>query len=235
MNKIHQINQKNSAVFYLHDRLLAKSSHLNKNCDTMLRSLLFSFIDGTSINAEVGNDFILHSSNLHLDLKQLSPGLLAAIWLLCAEEVTEEELYKLVRKTDRTDTSVFRLTCYIQEFIELGLICHTVGTDESSLATLIPISTPYQFHFSQVVSDKNYVLSCFAERYKDNGLLALKSSLFPGKVILKDCRSEVMVNELVKPQNIHSLSKLTDISIEKVQLFLSLLLSAKLLSEFSEE
>jgi hypothetical protein len=235
MNQARQISKKNSSVIYLDNHLAAKNSRFYKNCDGISRSLLFSFIEGTSINAATGNDFVLDSSHVHLDLQQLSPGLLAAIWLLCAEEATQEELSNLAHRLDRTNASLFRLHCYIQQFIELGLLCHTVRTNNDSLATLIPLATPYQFHFSQAVLDKKYSLSHLTCCHRDNQLLTLESSLFPGKVIIKDWRSEAMINELAKPQDIHDLSKLTDVSIDDVQLFLSLLLSAKILSESGQE
>lgn len=234
MNQAHQVSKKNASVIYLHSNIGAKNSRFSKNCDKMSRSLLLSFIDETSVRAAKGHDFVLHSPNLQLDLKQLSPGLLAAIWLLCSEEATQEALSNLAYTTDRTNASLFRLSCYIQQFIELGLLCHTVRADEDSLATLIPIATPYQFHFSQAGLDKKYLLSHVTCCHQDNGLLTLKSSLFPGKVILKDWRSEAMINELAKPQDSHRLSELTGISVDNVQLFLSLLLSAKMLSEFNQ-
>lgn len=235
MNQVRSISKKKASVIYLENYAIAKNSRLQKNGDMMSRSLLLSFVEETSISAATGHDFVLHSSNLQLDLKQLSPGLLAAIWLLCAEEVSEEELNNLVQKTERNNASLAQLSSYLQKFIELGSICHTVCADGDSLATLVPIATPYPFHFSLAAPDKKYCLSHLTCCDRENGLLTLKSSLFPGKVMIKDWRSEATIGELKKPQNSHSLSELTGISVDRVQLFLSLLLSAKMLSELNEE
>ena len=143
----------------------------------MPSSLLLSFKKNTSVSEFSKENFVLKSRNITLNLKQLSPGLLAAIAILGAEGATEEALSDLVLETDG-NSALPQFYYYLQQFINLGLICHTVQADGLPLATLVPISTPYKFQFSQVAPDTKYAMSRFAYCRKDNLQLVVESPLY---------------------------------------------------------
>ncbi len=200
----------------------------------MPSSLLLSFKKNTSVSEFSKENFVLKSRNITLNLKQLSPGLLAAIAILGAEGATEEALSDLVLETDG-NSALPQFYYYLQQFINLGLICHTVQADGLPLATLVPISTPYKFQFSQVAPDTKYAMSRFAYCRKDNLQLVVESPLYPAKIILGDWRGAALIAELAKPQDCRTLTQIPSLSADGAQMFLNLLLSAKMLSEVSEE
>ena len=197
-------------------------------------TLSLSFLKNISLSKQSGDNFTLHSPTFKLNLQQPSLGLLAAIKILCAEGATEAELSELVLKTDG-DSNLHQFYYYLQQFISLGLICHTLKADGIFWATMIPISTPYQLEFSEVAEDKKYVLSRFAYCHQDNWQLILESPLSQAKISLADWRSAALINEFAQIQDSRTLTKIPGVSVDTARMFLSLLLSAKMVSQVRED
>ncbi len=192
--------------------------------------LSLSFLPNISLSEDSKDNFTLHSPSFKLNLQQPSVGLIAAIKILCAEGATETELSELVLNTDGNST-LPQFYYYLQQFISLGLICHTLKADGVCWATMIPISTPYKVEFSEIAEDKKYLLSRFAYCHQDNHQLTLESPLSQAKITLADWRGAALINQLAQTQNCNTLTKIPGVSVDKAQMFLSLLLSAKMVSE----
>jgi oxazoline/thiazoline dehydrogenase len=199
-----------------------------------MTNLVLSFKKDIFLDERAGGEFTLRSPTVTLDLKHLPVGVKAAIAILATEEATEEELCNPILLTDG-NSALPQFYYYLQQFLDLGWICHTIRADESSLATLIPIATPYQFEFFAVAIAQKYVLSRFAYCHQNNEQFVLESPLSRAKVVLKDWRSAAIINLLAQPQDCHALNAIPGISTDTAQLFLSLLFSSKMLSEIDEE
>lgn len=199
-----------------------------------MTNLLLSFKQGISAIATSENGFGLRSPTFSLELGQLSEGMQAAIALLGDGDATEEQLGDLVLDKDGA-AEVARFYYYLQLFVNRGIICHTVESDGSPLATLVPISTPYKLKLLRVEVDKKYTLSRFAYVRRQDSRAIVESPLFPAKVILADWRGAALIGELAGPQDCHTLTKIPGVSPEAARLFLSLLLSAELLATEEEK
>jgi SagB-type dehydrogenase family enzyme len=200
----------------------------------MPNSLLLAFKQGISLTQAASNDFVLHSSTGKLNLKQPSPGLIAAIAILSTSGATEAELSELVIENDGGAT-LPQLYYYLQQFINLGLICHTVRADAVSLATAIPIATPYNFQVREAELDKQYVLSRFAYCHTDNMQMVWETPLFPAQIIVSARCGAAAIAALAQPQDCYSLSEILGVTADTARIFFSLLLSTKLVAEVDAE
>ncbi len=177
---------------------------------------------------------VLQSPLFNFSLKQLTPGLLSAFKLLATDGATEEQLIDLVLRTDGV-AALPKFYYYLQQFIDLHLICRTLVADDLPLATIVPISRYYQSSNKTVDLDKKYILSRFAYCRRDKEQMVLESPLSHARIILCDRRSTALITELIIPHTCSELAtKLSDFSLDTVKLFLNLLLSADFLSEVEE-
>lgn len=201
----------------------------------MPANLILSFKPGISLIEPSEAQMALQTEQTTLPLQQFSPGLIAAIRILCDQGATEAELSNLVCETDGWLT-LPKFHYYLNKFISLGTICHTINGDGFALAIAIPISSSYKFQFTNIVPGKKYTLSRFAYCHQDKDQMILESPLSPTQIVLANWRSGAIVTELVKPQSARELcDKIPGISEDIIQLFLSLLLSVQVLSEVNED
>lgn len=201
----------------------------------MAHSFVLSFKNGISLLEQSGEATALQTPNATLSLQHLSPGLLAAIRMLCTNGATEELLSNLVLQSDGFSI-LPKFYYYLEKLISFGTICHTLHADGFPLATIVPISPAYKFQFSEVALDKKYVLSRFAYCHKDKDQMILASPLSHAQIILADWRGGAIATELAKPQSSRELcAKIPGISEETVQMFLSLLSTASMLSEVKQD
>lgn len=196
----------------------------------MNSELRLSFTKDTFVREDSIDNFVLRSKTIELNLQQISPGLQAAFRVLEDEGATEEQLSNIVLETDGGST-LPQLYYYLQQFTHLGLICHTVWVDGVSLATCIPLATPYNFQFSEVALEQKYVLSRFAYCHAQNSQVIWETPLFPAQILVADWRGAALLAELAKPQNCHNLTKIPGIALDTAGIVLSLLLSATILSQ----
>lgn len=166
-----------------------------------------------------------------LNIEQISPGLLTVIRTLGADGATEEDLSNLLLEADSV-SELPKFYYYLQKFINLGMICHTVVCEGYPLATRFPIYPDQKLQFTDIAIDQKYVLSRFAYSHKEQEQLVLASPLVSAQVILANWQGAAVVAELSKPQTCLELcTTIPGISQQIMQLFLSLLLSTEMLSE----
>ena len=207
----------------------------------MPASFVLTFKKNISVIEQSSDRIIVQSSRIkgnlpqyRLNIEPVSPGLLTAIKTLAADGATEEHLSDLVLQTDGF-SELPKFYYYLQQFINLGIICHTVLCEGLPLATRVPIHPSDKFQLIEAAIDQNYALSRFAYCRKDKEQLLLESPLSHAEIILADWRGAGLIAELAKPQNCRELSnKIPGISQEIVQLFFSLLLSTEMLGEVQE-
>jgi SagB-type dehydrogenase family enzyme len=204
-------------------------------------SFVLSFKKNISVIEELSDRVVVQSPLVPLNLPQItlalnqpSSGLLAAIRMLAADGATEEYLTDLVLQTEGL-SELPKFYYYLQKFINLGMICHTVLLNGLPLATRVPISPSKEFKFRDAAIDQKYVLSRFAYCRKDQDQLLLESPLSHAEVILADWKGAAIVAELARPQTVREIgAKIPSISEETIQQFFSLLLSTEILGEVRE-
>jgi SagB-type dehydrogenase family enzyme len=202
----------------------------------MPQPLILAFKKGISINEQSGECVLqIDRTSNSLRLQQFSPGLQAVVRALCGEGGTEESLKDLAAQTGGISI-VPEFYYYLEKFTSLGLICYTIKVGgESPLATLVPLSTSWQFQFREVAPDKQYALSRFAYCRKDNLQLVVECPLSHAQIILGDWRGAALLTELAQPRSVADMAaNIPGISEETVRGFASLLWSAGMLSELQE-
>lgn len=207
----------------------------------MPQSFLLSFKKNISVVEESSDRIIVQSPRVRgnipqytLNIEQVSPGLLAAIKTLAADGATEEKLSDLVLQTDDV-SELPKFYYYLQQFINLGTICHSILCEGFPLATRVPIYPSDRFQFREAAIDQNYALSRFAYCRKDQEQLVLESPLSHAEIILADWKGAALIAELAKPQTCRELcTKIPGISEDTIQMFFSLLLSSEMLGEVKE-
>lgn len=208
----------------------------------MLYPFVLSFKKSISFVEESSDRVVLQSPlvtlnlpQISLNLDRLSPGLLAAFKVLAAEGGTEAYLTDLVIQSDGL-SQLPQFYYYLEQFINLGILCYTVLSEGLPLATLVPLSPHPQFQLQQAAKNQQYILSRFAYSRREQTQMVLESPLSHAQIICIDSRCGTLIAELAQPQRAKELCHtVSGISEETIQQFFSLLLTAQMLHEVTAE
>jgi oxazoline/thiazoline dehydrogenase len=191
--------------------------------------------DVSLIEPEETEQLVLQSSNRSLTFKQAQSGLKTALKTLASDGATLAELSQMVQQDDGNFLAL-RLYAYLQKFTHCGWLCHSVLAEGKAIAIAIPITSDYQFPYTEVTVESKYVLSRFAYCHQVDGQLVLESPLSQAQILLLDWRGAALVMQLARPQNCSEMmTGVPGIDLETVRQFVSLLLSAQMLSEVRED
>ncbi|MBW4553469.1 MAG: SagB family peptide dehydrogenase [Aphanocapsa sp. GSE-SYN-MK-11-07L] len=202
----------------------------------MSQQLLLSFKKDVSlIEPEETEQLVLQSSNRSLTFKQARSGLKTALKTLADGGATLVELNQMVQQDDGNFLAL-RFYVYLQKFSNLGWLCHSVLAEGKAIAIAVPITSDYQFPYTEVAVNSKYMLSRFTYCHQVSGQLLLESPLSQTQVLLLDWKGTALFSQLAKPYSCHELvTGIPGISLETVKQFVSLLLSTQMLSEASED
>ncbi|MEG4852421.1 SagB family peptide dehydrogenase [Microcoleus sp. B5-D4] len=191
--------------------------------------IILSFKPEISLIEDAEKGLILKAPYIDFNLNKLSPGIVAAIKVISTAGATETALTQLVVATDGS-SALAKFYYYLEQFVILGLVYHTLEIDGSAIATAVPIATPYKWQLSETITDNNYQLSRFAYCHSEKSHLVVESPLSKAKIILKDWRSAALINELSRPKAISDLTTIPGVSEATARLFISFLLTTEVLS-----
>jgi len=198
------------------------------------KHLLLAFSSDISIVEEAQKTVRVENNNKTLTIQQISSGLLATIKVLSSGGATEEVLSELFIKSDGFH-ALPKFYFYLEQFINIGFICITFSSDGCPLVTIVPNCPNYSFHFKEVDLETKYSFSRFAYCHKEEKQMILESPLSLAKMILQNWQSAAIITELAEFRNCHELChKIPGISEKTIQMFLSLLWSAEMISEKEE-
>ncbi|MGK7872412.1 MAG: SagB family peptide dehydrogenase [Xenococcaceae cyanobacterium] len=194
-------------------------------------SLILSFRKDVSLRSKPGGGFVLLAAGLGLKLAPLSSGAIAALEVLLSGGAARDRLSDIVLAKDGL-SELPKFVYYLENFIHLGLICHTVSVNGLPLAKFVPCSPACQLRFNELEPDTQYILSRFAYFHKDEGQMILESPLSPAQIVWPDWRGMAIAAEIAKPRSIRELSStIPGLSEEEVQVCLTFLLSAQMIYE----
>jgi oxazoline/thiazoline dehydrogenase len=202
----------------------------------MSQHFLLSFTKNISLIEQPETErLVLQSSNRSLTFKQARPGLKAALKTLASAGATLVELNQIVQQDDE-DFPLLRLYGYVQKFSTLGWLCHSVSAAGQAIATAVPLTSEYQFAYTEVATESKYVLSRFAYCHSVGGQLLLESPLSQAQVQLLDGKGAALFGQLVKPCSCSELiAEVPGLSLETTKQFINLLLSLQMLAEVRED
>ncbi len=191
--------------------------------------------DISCIESDETDRLILQSLTHALTFKQVQSGLKTALRTLADGGATLAELSQMVQQDDGNFPALQFYT-YLQRFTHCGWLCHSALAEGLPIAIAIPITSDYQFPYTEVVVESRYILSRFAYCHSVEGQLVLESPLSQSQVLLLNWQGAVLVTQLARPQSCHDiLAAVPGISLKTVQQFVSLLLGAQMLSEVGED
>lgn len=191
--------------------------------------------DISLIEPEQTEQLVLQSSNRSLIFKQVQSGLKTALKTLADSGGTLAELSQMIQQDDGV-FSALRFLAYLQKFSNFGWLCRSVLAEGQAIAIAVPITEDYQFPYTEVAVESKYMLSRFAYCHQVEGQLLLESPRSQAQVLLLDWQGAALVMQLAKLHNCSEMvTGVPGISLETVKQFVSLLLSAQMLSEVSED
>jgi len=200
----------------------------------MSSEILLSFKkDVCLINQPESEQLILVSGERQLVFKNAQPGLIYALESLTKSEVTTTQLKQFVLDKDGFEARI-KFVHHLKKVINFGFICHNLVVDGTKIATVIPLTSDYEFPQLKVAPEAKYILSRFASSQQNQGKIILKSSYSTAEITL-DWRGGALISLLSIPQTIEQLSaQIPGISPEVIEPFLNLLLSHEMLAEVQE-
>ncbi|WP_013334726.1 SagB family peptide dehydrogenase [Gloeothece verrucosa] len=197
----------------------------------MSYSLFLSFRKDVSLKQKLEAEYVLFAVDISLKLPPLSSGEIAALEILLAEGATRDRLSEVILAKDGF-SELTTFFYYLEKFIHLGLICHTISINGLPLATIIPCSPACQLRFNELEPNKEYILSRFAYLHKENEQMILESPLSSAQILLADWRGIALIAEMTKPRNVQELSSIIPgLLAENVQVLLVFLLTAEMIYE----
>lgn len=210
----------------------------------LLSDPILQFKNNVSLEKSEHHAYLKTTYNT-LNIDQLTPGLVAAIQLLCNQGATEEELSDLILQTDGF-SGLPRFYFYLDNFIRFNIINYTICVHGSPLAKIAPISSDFSFDFANLIKkefdfseqqlNQTYILSRFTYCRKEEKYLVLESPLSHFQIILLDWRGAAIISELSQPKKPDQISnQIPGISEEISKLFLQLLLNAKMIWEIEKD
>ncbi|MBV8883269.1 MAG: SagB family peptide dehydrogenase [Chroococcidiopsidaceae cyanobacterium CP_BM_RX_35] len=202
----------------------------------MPQQFLLSFKKDISLfEPEATERLVLQSPKHSMTFKQAQSGLKTALKTLADGGATLIELSQMVQQDDG-DFLALRFYAYLQKFSNFGWLCHSVLAAGEAIAIAIPITSDYQFPYTEVAVESKYVLSRFAYCHQVEGQLVLESPLSQTQVLLLNWQGAALFSQLARPHSCSELvTKVLGISLETAKQFVSLLLSVQMLSEISED
>ncbi len=202
----------------------------------MSQQFLLSFKKDVSlIEAEETKQLVVQSSNCSLTFKQVQSGLKTALKTLADGGANLAQLSQMVQQDDGNFLAL-RFYTYLQKFSNFGWLCHSVLAEGKAIAIAIPMTSDYQFSYTEVAVESKYVLSRFAYSHQVEEQLLLESPLSQTQVLLMDWKGAALLSQLAKPHSCQELvSGIPGISLETVKQFVNLLLSAQMLCEVCED
>ncbi|MEH2107733.1 SagB family peptide dehydrogenase [Nostoc sp.] len=200
----------------------------------MPSEFLVSFREDICLIQPTQNEqFILQSGERKLTFKNAQTGLKIALKTLKTGGATLSHLKNTIHENDGFE-ALQKFHYYLKKFASLGWLCYSVLSDKTKIATVIPLTSDFEFTVQKVPVEAKYVLSRFAYSHQVAGKTLLESPLSFAQIIL-DWRGAALIAALSTPQNISQLSaEIPGISSETAEQFISLLFISKMLFQVAE-
>lgn len=197
----------------------------------MTASLLLSWREGVSTEANAKDAFRVQGPHVRVVLRHLTPAIVNALEQLTSLGTEEEHLTELV--LDAGGAAALASWYYtLQQLADRGLVCRVVQDAGKPLATLVPIAPAFPFTSPSALGDGPFLLSRFAYLRRMEDKFVLESPLVRARLILQDDRCAALLALLAKsrtrPELIERACMLPE---DAIALMLGLLTSAEMLQK----
>ncbi|HEY7068007.1 MAG TPA: SagB family peptide dehydrogenase [Chloroflexota bacterium] len=192
----------------------------------MAHPLVLQFRPGTSLVEETGEQVTIRCPAGTLPVRELTPGLRAALRTLAADGATEDALSDLIIEHD--GTSGLPVWYYhVQCWADLCLLAYGMLAAGTPLATLVPMTRDFTWRTLRDDPATRYQLSRFAYVRRLGDALVLESPLAPARTVLHGARGLAAVGALTRATSVKALAATLDgMALDTVATLLRLLVSA---------
>jgi SagB-type dehydrogenase family enzyme len=191
-------------------------------------AVVLSWREGVTTAAAGDGALDVQGPGGRVSLRHVAPVLLDALGRLSPPGEGEDRLAELVQGDG--NGALTRWYYYLQRLSRRGLVCRTVHTNGTRLATLVAVSPSFVARPVPAAPGCRYVLSRFAGLRRLGDAAVVESPLAHAKVILNDGRAAALVGALTAPATAEELSgRVVGLSADAVAGVLTLLWRAGLL------
>lgn len=161
-----------------------------------------------------------------LSLRQLTPALEDALFLLAGSGATKETLTALVA-TSEGAPGLAKLFHYLSRLDQLAILSRRLESEEGPFASLHPISPYLDYQDSKASADLPYVLSQFAYFRNVNGTLTLETPRGHARVDLIADSAVAALHELTNPRTAQELpGRVPGLDLERAHWLMRFLVNA---------
>ncbi|MDD3363707.1 MAG: SagB family peptide dehydrogenase [Syntrophomonas sp.] len=172
-----------------------------------------------------------HSSTQSYLFKGFSNGIRKVVEILKTGGGSEEALSEIILQEDG-EIGFPRFYYYLQRFMNLGLICHSVLIGPDVLATYIPFSPGHSFQHTKLDMNSRYILSRFAYIRREGRQSVLESPLAHARIVLAHWQASAVINLMADACSCQKLQQhLPRLSEHDLERFLGFLLHAGMIEE----
>lgn len=194
---------KNSIIYYLHKEVKLENSD-----------------DKIKIALGIGNLTIPYTK-----------GTWKAFSLLVENGATEDKLLDII--TNEGEFNQLSIFLYqLQQFIQLGIIVISAGTNTGNFAKLVPCSLLFKFNYTSPDPNQLYVFSRFAFIRRKEQNFIIESPLAYAHIELYDTAALEIIGFLSTPNSINNISsKKKDLAIDKIKGLFLLFINIQAITE----
>jgi protein-L-isoaspartate(D-aspartate) O-methyltransferase len=198
--------------------------------DAQTASLFLHLSEGASIARNAASEVLVQFGAGTATFRKLSPALVAALHELGSTGGYETVLADQLLITDGIE-GLTLFYSYLQKLGEWQLLIRSVVLDDAPIATLAPIASSFQYAGRSIVARRRYRLSRFAFSRVREGAATLESPLGHARITLDGPQAALIVHALAQPRRLDELCAQVDVPAGSVQLLMTLMLNACMLTE----
>ncbi len=195
---------------------------------TISNKYVLSFREGVNFS-ECEKGFIIQNESRRLTYRPCVPEVRMLLEALKRGDSTQNQIFGLICQNGG-NIDFFSFCSFLSELSHYGILSYTVSWDGRPLVTAVPLSSPFEFSFSEIDEKCQYLLSRFAYVRRKGEVMVLESPLSHVQILLRDWRCLSILGLLSSPMMNAELSDhLHEIPQEVLRNYLSLLCSCRII------
>ncbi len=200
----------------------------------MTSSFFLSLRASVSLERLDDESFVLRDEMRGASLRGLSEETVAAFESIATVGEQEELLADKIAQRDGP-LALAKFRYYLRSLEQLGWLLRSSRLDGKNLATLVPVSSSFQFSNPDLQSDDQFALSRFVYLRNTDGEMIMESPLAHARVVLHDARVTILLHALSRLRRaVDLVNECADLPAEVVQNLIALLTAAGMVTREEE-
>jgi SagB-type dehydrogenase family enzyme len=196
-------------------------------------SFFLSLREGTSFTPRGDDEVVLQQGASASAFRCPPAGTLRALRQIASTGEYEDRLIETVLKFDGFE-ALARFYYFLHFLGQARLLRRSVHQDGDRLATLVPISSYFEYPARAIVPGRRYQISRFAYSRVVDGETMLESPVSCARILLHDWRVAKLIHELAKPIWVDELDEqIANVPVEAAKQLMTLMLNGGMLTELN--